>query len=99
MKQEGKLSDTMGTVLAIFDIVTDEIASNLRSAGNTVENELAIKRKQTEKERLIHQLGNSVYETGKIDTDIIDELRMVDKEIKSLEGNRPKPKGRPTEEE
>ena len=93
--RNGRLTDAMGTVLAVFDLVSDAISDNLKTAGDAVETELALKKRQNEKSKLLFELGATAYEKGKIDTKIVDRLKVVDDEIEDLlemRGKRTTPK-------
>ncbi len=76
-----KISDMMGTALAIVDIVTEAAADNAKSAGNIMGNEIAIKRLCAERAKLVYQLGEDVVANNEINHALVDRIQDLDKEI------------------
>ena len=76
-----KISDMMGTALAIVDIVTDAAADSAKSAGNIVGNEIAIKRLSAERAKLVYRLGEEVVAEKEINHALVERIEELTKEI------------------
>ncbi len=86
-----KISDVLGTALAIVDIVTDAAADSARNAGDIMGNEVAIKRLQSERAKLVYQLGEGVAKDKEINHDILEQIEEVEQEIERRKKRREKP--------
>ena len=85
-----KMSDVLGTALAIVDIVTEAAADSARNAGDIMGNEVAIKRLQSERAKLVYQLGEDVAKNKEINHDLIEHIEEIEQEIEHRKKRREK---------
>lgn len=85
-----KMSDVLGTALAIVDIVTEAAADSARNAGDIMGNEVAIKRLQSERAKLVYQLGEDVVKNKEINHDLIEQIEEIEQEIERRKKRREK---------
>ncbi len=85
---KNQVTEIMGTACAIVDIVTDAITKNAKSAGSMIDAEIQIKKKTSERAKLIYELGEDAFEMGKVNHGIVEQITALDEEIKTLKASR-----------
>ena len=94
-----KISDFMGSALAIVDVITDAVADNAKHAGSIVETEIAIKRLKAERAKTIYTLGEDTLKTQKVNEEKIEQIHFLDEQIAKLKASREAKKRNEEEEE